>query len=120
MRGDEQRLADILDAARDAVEFFGSRSVEEIEGDKLRVAAAVQKVAVIGEAAARVSEETRLALAELPWREMIGMRNMVMHHYWEIDREVLWSTVTRSLPDLIHKLEANRHRWPGIEGQERE
>jgi uncharacterized protein with HEPN domain len=68
---------------------------------------------VVGEAANAVSDAARQAHPELPWRQMIGMRNWVVHAYWKVDRDNVLETVASDLPALVAKLR------PIVSGQER-
>jgi len=104
MRRDAHRLADIVDAADAALEFAAGRDRTELDTDKLLEAGLVQKVVVIGEAAAGLSEPFRRSYPELPWADMIGMRNVIVHAYWQVDRDELWHTVTDDLPALLNLL----------------
>lgn len=106
MRRDDDRLIDIRDAARAAVRFAKGRSAEDVAKDELLVAALIQKITIIGEAAGRVSEARQAEMPELPWREMIGMRNLVTHDYWQVDPAILWRTVTGDIPKLLKQLDA--------------
>ena len=56
---------------------------------------------IIGEAAARVSEDTRNSLVDVPWTQLIGLRNRLVHDYGRIDREILWDTLQVDIPSLI-------------------
>ena len=60
---------------------------------------------IIGEAASRLSAETRAAHPPIPWREIVGMRNRLVHAYFEIDLRLVWDTVRNDLPPLIARLE---------------
>lgn len=102
------RLQEMLDAARRAVRFAEGRSRADLddEEDPL-VHALVRLVAVIGEAAYHVSVETRSELDEIPWPDVVNMRHRLIHAYFDIDLDILWATVQRSLPDLIGHLEAH-------------
>jgi uncharacterized protein with HEPN domain len=62
-------------------------------------------VEIIGEAAAHVTEETRSRHAFVPWADIVGMRNRLVHNYFEIDLSLLWTTVVDDLPELIALLE---------------
>ena len=66
--------------------------------------ALVRAVEVVGEAASRVSEETRAEATEVPWPAIIAMRNRLIHAYFDIDRDILWKTVTAELPALLDQL----------------
>lgn len=105
MRRDDERLTDIRDAARAAVRFVDGRSQADLSSDDMLAAALIQKISVIGEAAARVSDERRAELPQLPWREMIGMRNLVTHDYWQVDPDILWRTVIGDIPALLEQLD---------------
>jgi uncharacterized protein with HEPN domain len=63
-------------------------------------------VEIIGEAAARVGEETRAKYSNVPWADIIGMRNRLVHTYFDVDLTLLWTTVSDDLPELIRQLEA--------------
>jgi len=106
MRRDDERLIDIRDAAQAARRFAKGRKAEDVATDELLAAALIQQLTVIGEAAGRVSLERQAELPELPWREMIGMRNLVTHDYWQVDPTIMWRTVTRDLRKLLKQLDA--------------
>ena len=93
MPPDEVRLRHMLDAARDAISFAQGRNRSDLDRDRQFVLALVQCVQIVGEAAARVSEETRSTLPDLPWAAIIGMRNRLVHGYYDIDHDEVWSTV---------------------------
>lgn len=104
MRRDDQRLDDIRDAARMAMQFLAGRQQGDLLVDEVLAAALTQKIIVIGEAAGAVTADTKSRLSKVPWNLMIGMRNVVVHAYWEIDRTELWRTVTDDLPAVVEAL----------------
>jgi uncharacterized protein with HEPN domain len=59
---------------------------------------------IIGEAASRISEETQERLHEIPWRQIIGMRQWIVHRYERVDNAILWDTATQNLPTLIAEI----------------
>jgi uncharacterized protein with HEPN domain len=65
----------------------------------------VKCVEILGEAASKVTEATRESLPEIPWRDIISMRNRLIHGYFDIDTTIVWKTVTMELPPLEHALE---------------
>jgi uncharacterized protein with HEPN domain len=65
----------------------------------------IRRIEILGEAARRVSPATREALPEVPWAGMVGMRNLMIHDYDDLDLEIVWATVQHDLPDLIARLE---------------
>ncbi len=105
MRSDAERLNDILDAAEAAVRFARPRSQLHVESDML-LAALTYQLIIIGEASSAIPDETRAAFPTLPWHQMVGMRNRVVHAYWSVDSENVWATVEVDLPGLISQLRA--------------
>ena len=104
-RDDASYLLDMLVAARDAVVFADGLSFSEFARDQRTQLAILKCVEIVGEAASRVSAETREAHPAIPWREIVGMRNRLAHAYFEIDLRLVWDTVRNDLPPLIARLE---------------
>ncbi|HEX5760104.1 MAG TPA: HepT-like ribonuclease domain-containing protein [Thermoanaerobaculia bacterium] len=103
---DRIRLQHMLDAARKAVRICAGRTRAGLEDeDDPLVDALVRLVTLIGEAARKVSPETRSAVGVVPWPDIVGMRNRLIHDYFDIDLDILWATVQDSLPPLILSLE---------------
>ena len=105
MRTDEGYLLDILLAGREAREFVAEMGWEAFEKSRLHQNAILKSLEVMGEAAGRISSEMRMAHPEIPWSEMIGMRNRLVHGYFEVDLAKVWETVHRDLPSLIALIE---------------
>lgn len=68
--------------------------------------AVVRAIEVIGEAASRVSDETRAANPAIPWSAIVGMRNRLVHGYFDIDTEIVWKTATGEIADLLPRRRA--------------
>ncbi len=105
MRRDDAYLLDILIAARKARAFVAGDSRGEFQRSELLQNAVVRALEIEGEAAARISQETRDAHPEIPWREMIGLRNRLVHEYFRIEGEQVWATIQTDLPPLVALLE---------------
>lgn len=105
MRRDDAYLLDILIAARRARRFLEDLTWEEFVDSELHQDAVMRPLAIIGEAARQVSQETRDAHPELPWPQMVGMRNRLIHEYFRVDLATVWETVKNDLPPLIAALE---------------
>jgi uncharacterized protein with HEPN domain len=101
---DESRLKHMLDAARAALAFTAGRTRADLSADLMLQFALVRALEIVGEAAARMSEPTRTAHPEIPWTAIIGMRNRLVHGYFDVDLEIVWRTTTESLPPLIASL----------------
>ena len=104
-RDDSLSLRDMLDHAREAVELLGDTSQAQFVSNRVMQLALTRLVEIIGEAANRVSTETRQKESTIPWAQIVGMRNRLIHGYDVIDYDLLWDTVTVDLPSLISSLE---------------
>ena len=105
MRRDDAWLLDMLLAARRAVRFAAPLTFSEFENNDLHQLAILKAVEIIGEAASRISEETKAKHPEIPWTEIIGMRNRLVHGYFAVRLDRVWRTVQDDLPPLIAQLE---------------
>ena len=99
------RLRHMLDAAREALSFIAERSSEDLSRDRMLVLALVKEIEIIGEAASRISDESRKALPRIPWPKIIAMRNRLIHAYADVDLSIVWDTLTGALPELQRELE---------------
>jgi|SRR4028118_320331 uncharacterized protein with HEPN domain len=98
-------VLDILEAGRLLQTFVAGVAQDTFENDLMRQAAVMRQLEIMGEAARRLSEETRLELSEIPWRQIIGMRNRLIHGYDDVDLAIVWDSVQNDLPLLIAQLE---------------
>jgi uncharacterized protein with HEPN domain len=104
-REDRIRLGHMLEAARNAMEFAGDAQREDLDEDKKLVLAFVKCIEIIGEAAGRISAEGRAELPQIPWVDIIATRNRLIHAYFDINLDIVWSTIRRDLPELIAIIE---------------
>lgn len=93
------------DAACEAAGFVAAKARLDLHTDRQLTLALVKEIEIIGEVAARLSDETRSAIPAIPWADVIGMRNRLVHVYFDIDLERLWDTVQQDLPRLAKALE---------------
>ena len=106
MREDDRvRLRHMLDAAREALSFVAARERGDLETDRMLVLALVKSIEIIGEAGARVSEKGRDAAPDVPWLEIVAMRNRLVHAYFDVNPNVVWETVRQDLPPLVAALQ---------------
>lgn len=94
-------LADIVEACDDVAAIVAGIAFQEFTASVEKVAAIERKIFVIGEGAARLPEEFRDQHEHVPWPLIIGMRNILAHAYWQIDRTVLWNAATQAVPALL-------------------
>lgn len=85
--------------------YLAAKTKEDFLNDIQVQDSVVRRLEIIGEASRRLSESTRTTLSQIPWRRMIGMRNIIIHEYDEVDLEVVWDTIQNYLPPLIEELE---------------
>ena len=105
MRGDDAYLLDMLLAAREASRFVAGLTFADFERDRKAQLAILKVVEVIGEAAAHISEDARKAHPEIPWSGIVGMRNQLVHGYFDVNLERVWETAQQDVPRLIRQLE---------------
>lgn len=98
---DEVRLRHLLDAATTAMGFIDGRTRQDLEDDLMLRLALTKLVEIVGEAAKQVSSATRAGHPEVPWRAAARMRDRLVHHYFDIDLDILWQTVNEDLPALV-------------------
>lgn len=107
MRPEERDAAylwDILDAAETVAELSSGLDFSRYEQDRRTQLAVERALEIIGEAAGKVSSSLRNAHPEIPWRQIIGQRNVLIHEYGEIKQERIWKVVEENIPQLIKLL----------------
>ena len=104
-RDDLPSLQDMVEHARLARDAARGRSRGDLDRDRLFRAACERFLEVIGEAASNVSADFKNIHPEIPWRKIVGTRNILAHGYAQIDLDILWDIIEIDLPDLIAKLE---------------
>ena len=107
---DRVRIQHALDAARKLVESTKSWRRQDLDLDQLPTLGLIRLLEVVGEAASLVSEETRAAHPGVPWRKMTGLRNRLIHGYFNVNLDIVWETVQTALPQLLLKLAAIRDK----------
>lgn len=100
------RVRHMIDAGREAISFASGRCRDDLDRNRMLTLAIVKSVEIIGEAASKVTERLRTDYPELPWREMVTMRNRLIHGYFDINLDIVWQTVVTELPPLVEMLEA--------------
>jgi len=104
-KDDSVRLLHILEAAKEAISFTTGKTRESLESDRQLALALVKDIEIIGEAAAHVTAGRRSEHLQIPWNKIIGMRNRLIHAYFEINLDILWKTIIEDIPPLITELE---------------
>ena len=102
---DKGRLDHILECINNINEFVEGKTFEQIEGDKMCYFAVVYQLVIVGEAANMLTKEFRDARPQTPWREIIGMRNFIVHGYNVVDKNEVWSVIQDDLQPLKQQIE---------------
>lgn len=95
----------MLRAAREAMEFAQDKRREDLNDDRLLVLGLIKAVEIIGEAASKVTKVYQTEHPQIPWSAIIAMRNVLIHGYFNVDLDEVWSTPQNDLPPLIADLE---------------
>lgn len=103
-KGDRVRLNHILECAAMISEWLSQVSKESFFVNKQLQAAIIRQIEVIGEATKNVSNSLKEKYSEVPWKEIAGMRNMLIHEYFDVDLEEVWVTSTEDIPELIKQI----------------
>jgi len=101
---DKNRMRHMLDAALEAQMFMKEVSREALPEDRKTTQAVIRSLEIIGEAASKISKDTKESHPKIPWSEITGMRNWLIHAYFDIDYNHIWNTVYQDLPSLISML----------------
>jgi uncharacterized protein with HEPN domain len=88
----------MLDAVNEALTFTEGKVRADLDHDRMLVLSLIRELEIIGEAASKVSRETRSQNNVVPWRDITGMRNRLIHAYFDVDLDTVWRTVTKDLP----------------------
>jgi len=103
---DRVRLGHMIDACETAVAFAAGRTRPDLDRDRMLLFALARAAEIVGEAAARIDPETQGRFPGIPWSRIVGMRNRLVHAYFDIDRDILWKTVAEEIPALLPALRA--------------
>lgn len=112
-RPDEALVDDILIAASAIRDYTRGVAREDFfsKRDAMVQDAVIRQVGIVGEAASKLSPSFRAGYPTIPWVQIIGMRNVVVHQYWEINLYVVWGAATEDVPALVKKLNAASKGW---------
>ena len=105
MRHDDAFLLDMLLAAREAAELASGETFATFESNRTLQLAILKSVEIVGEAASRVSTDIKETHPEIPWAGIVGMRNRLVHGYFDVNLVRVWETVEQDIPRLITQLE---------------
>jgi uncharacterized protein with HEPN domain len=102
---DIARLKHMLDSTEAILSFAKGKRRTSLDKNRLLLSAILREFEIIGEAANRVSEKTKKQFPLIPWKELVGMRNRLIHAYFNVDHDIVWKTVREYLPSFQKQLE---------------
>lgn len=103
---DKDRIRHMVEAVREAMEYAATHQRHDLDSDRPFFHLVLGNLTILGEAASRVSLKQRTSRSDIPWRDMVDMRNKIIHAYYDLNRDIIWSTVQTALPPLLTQLEA--------------
>ncbi len=103
---DPTRLQHIIEAAQEAIGYVDSIGRTEFYASRPLQHSVVRCIEIVGEASSRISRALRDANPQIPWVDIIGMRNRIAHAYFDIDIEIIWKTATEDFPELLPEIKA--------------
>ncbi len=104
VKDDLAYIEHILDCIRKIKEFTNGLSLKDFSVNELVQDAVIRNIEIIGEASKKISSDTKQIYYEIPWKEIAGMRDKLIHDYLGVDVEVLWRTITEDIPTLEEQI----------------
>jgi uncharacterized protein with HEPN domain len=108
-------LTDIVEAAEAIASFIQDQDRDSFVGNDLVRSAILQKLQIIGEAAAHVGDETRAKAEDVPWHEVVGFRNFTIHAYFAVDWDIVWATAVDDAPAIADAVRELLSSLPGTD-----
>ncbi len=105
MSRDDQSIRDMWNAAREILSFTMDMDYDSLKSDRRTQAAVLYEIVVMGEAANRISQKFQAEHPAVPWKDIIGMRNILAHQYDKVDSSVVWDAVHQDIPELMTLLQ---------------
>jgi uncharacterized protein with HEPN domain len=101
----QARLRHMLDHAREVLDLTHGKVRDDLDSDRVLTLALTRLLEIIGEAAGRIPPHERSKHPDIPWPEIVGLRNRLIHGYDSVDSDILWQIISQDIPDLVQKLE---------------
>ena len=102
---DKTRIIHMIESAQSAQEFIADKSFADLRENKQLAFAVIRALEILGEAAAQTSKELRDSYPDIQWRDIISMRNKLIHAYFDINYEIVWSAMKEDIPQLLSQLQ---------------
>ncbi|GAB5491347.1 MAG: DUF86 domain-containing protein [Phototrophicaceae bacterium] len=105
-RKDDALLLDMLIACRKLIRFTQDLAKDDFLSDDLVQSATLREFQVLGEASRMISDESKSKYQQIPWKVISGLRNRIIHEYFNVDLNILWETIQTNIPELLSQLNA--------------
>jgi len=102
--GDKQRLIHILESIEEIEKYTTGENLENFMQNSMMKFASVKQIEIIGEAANHITEETKNKFSEIQWRQITGLRHVLVHEYFGIDSNLIWQIIADDIPELKIKI----------------
>lgn len=103
--GDKQRLLHILDSIIEIEKYTTNASIENFLENSMMRFASIKQIEIIGEAANYISDDTKNKFAEIQWRQIVGLRHILVHEYFGIDTNLIWQIIAADIPKLKEEIQ---------------
>lgn len=104
-KSDSVRLKHMLEAARTCLKFGLGKVRGDFEKDQMLSFAVIRALEIFGEAASKISDQFQQRTPHIPWKAIVGMRNRLIHAYFDVDYDVVWGALRHEIPNIIPELE---------------
>jgi uncharacterized protein with HEPN domain len=104
LRRDRLYLLDILNACKKIERYLSKKTYDDFANDEVLFDATVRNLQNIGEAVRFISEDLRELRPDIEWRRIVGLRNLLVHHYFGLDEEIVWDLAVNRCPQLQHAI----------------
>ncbi len=104
MKSDEKYLVDIKNSTEQIIIYLKEISLDEFNQDEKTQDAVIRRFEIIGEASNKLSEEFKKKYSNIPWKQMNGLRNILIHNYCDVDLELVYNTAIKDIPILLKNL----------------
>lgn len=93
-------LFDILESCKKIISYTKGKTEREFANDKKTIDAVIRNIEIIGEAASKIPKKEREKIQQIPWKEVVAMRNKVVHEYFDVNVPIVWETIQADIPTL--------------------
>lgn len=102
--GDEARIRHILDSINEIQDYTRGTGFEEFTNNSMKKFATIKQLEIIGEAANHISDEMKCKYPDIEWREITGLRNILIHEYFGVDEHIVWAIISNDIPKLKNQI----------------